>query len=378
MTQTLPPLMIMGEDVNSFRYHTLVNRCPALVRSIISDNELDPETAAKLEDLATGLSTGTIPIPELSENTKQKYDFSSIQSYIGKPWLEGPWLHAECYLYHVICDIIGYHISKKDHFLSNKLRSDLKSDHPAVTRLMSIETIDEALRASLWGNRVDLSLFKVDDESRLKSGSESCIIANDSNDVIAHLKKCNNVHIVADNYGFEILCDLVLSDILLRSNPELKVTIHCKDMPYFVSDTSVADIKRLIECHLDAAETAPLRSRLLDFIKKGSLVLVDDPYWASPGDFRTLPQRLRDVLSSSDLTILKGDLNYRKLVSDNHWPRSTPFTDVVSYFPSPVCSLRTNKSEVVVGIDDDLQKRLSTMDPKWDVNGEFAVIQARL
>jgi hypothetical protein len=69
-----------------------------------------------------------------------------------------------------------------------------------------------------------------------------------------------------------------------------------------------------------------------------------------------MPQRLRDEFSgkstadhnsgSSAMVFVKGDANYRRLLGDRTWPLDTPFSDVVSYFPVPVCALRTLKAEV--------------------------------
>ena len=374
---SLPALLMMGEEPGSFRHSTLVNRCPGIIKGIISDNEIDSDTVKLLEKLAQDLAEGGL-IPEVSEKMKNLYDYSSMKNYIGKSWLDGPWLHAECYLYHVVSDLLNFIDTKKDHFMANKIKSEISTDHPSVVKLVSVTTIEEALKASLWGNRADLSLFKPDDTSRLQAGAESSIIVNNSDVVVKKLMISKNVHIIADNYGFEILCDLVLSDLLISSDDSRVVTIHCKDMPYFVSDTSVCDIKRMISNYLKTDLTINLRNRLLAALESGRLVLRDDPFWASPSDFRSLPENITKMLSESDLTFLKGDLNYRKLVSDRHWLRSTLFEEVVSYFPSPLCALRTNKSEVCVGIPEDVQKALTASDPKWDVNGEFGVIQARL
>ena len=67
-----------------------------------------------------------------------------------------------------------------------------------------------------------------------------------------------------------------------------------------------------------------------------------------------MPQRLRDDLQGkssisstpSSMVFVKGDANYRRLLGDRKWATDTPFQDVVSYFPVPICALRTLKAEV--------------------------------
>lgn len=78
------------------------------------------------------------------------------------------------------------------------------------------------------------------------------------------------------------------------------------------------------------------------------------------------------------MTILKGDLNYRRLVGDRWWEPTTPFAEVTGYFPGRVATLRTLKSDVIVGLDSGTVAELDATSESWRTSGMHALIQARL
>lgn len=82
-------------------------------------------------------------------------------------------------------------------------------------------------------------------------------------------------------------------------------------------------------------------------------------------------------MGAGALTILKGDLNYRRLVGDRLWDPTTPFADRTAYFPRPVAALRTLKSDVVVGLEPQTLRALDASGGAWRTSGTHALIQAR-
>lgn len=84
-------------------------------------------------------------------------------------------------------------------------------------------------------------------------------------------------------------------------------------------------------------------------------------------------------LSRSDLVIFKGDLNHRKLTYDCAAPASTPFETAIGPMASSsgapvVASLRTIKSDVVVGLGDkgdEIAERLDKEEPGWKISGKY-------
>jgi hypothetical protein len=91
-----------------------------------------------------------------------------------------------------------------------------------------------------------------------------------------------------------------------------------------------------------------------------------------------LPEDLRAELADADLVVLKGDVNYRRLIGDLHWPVTTPFERATAYFPAPLVALRTLKGELIVGLHPGEAEQLYEQDPEWQVNGRRGLIQGRL
>jgi hypothetical protein len=91
-----------------------------------------------------------------------------------------------------------------------------------------------------------------------------------------------------------------------------------------------------------------------------------------------MPDDLYGDLASADLVIAKGDANYRRLVGDAHWPPTASFRRATAYFPAPLVTLRTLKSELILGLRVGDAERLQALDPQWRVNGKRGVVQAGL
>jgi hypothetical protein len=107
----------------------------------------------------------------------------------------------------------------------------------------------------------------------------------------------------------------------------------------------------------------------------GKLVVADHFFWNGPFHFPDLPRALTRELRGSDLIVLKGDVNYRRLLSDLKWESGTPMEEVASYFPAPFAVLRTMKSDAVVDLRAERAAALDREDPQWKVNGERGMIR---
>jgi len=152
--------------------------------------------------------------------------------------------------------------------------------------------------------------------------------------------------------------------------------MHLKPLPYFVSDAMVPDCERTIAalCAQPAESARLLGGRLTGYLGTGALCLTTDLFWASHLHFTALPGTLRADLARADLLMLKGDVNYRRLLEDRDWPPSTDLAAVTGYMPAPFVTLRTLKAELIVGLAPGQAEAIRADDPDWLVNGERGVI----
>jgi len=404
-----PPLQIFGEDESVFCYMTMEKRMPTIARDIVRDNPwLTEAQAAAVEEIAKELEDAGHGICRQVERLKadttvpekaSDYERSLhevFKPYVGKEWRETPWLHGEIFFYHRILEATEWFSHKKDYFEPPKMRSlELAKQSILIltnavaggsrpTAAEEPEVLRKLIHSCLWGNKVDLCLFKVDDFSQdgvQQKDKHSNIMTDDAPKVVDYLSslkgKPSQVDFILDNCGYELFTDLVLTYFLLEFNWTDTVMLHCKEMPYYVSDAMAKDIVFMLDhlCGLGDESAKVIGERLQQFHAEGRLQWQSHPFWMAPSEFEDMPADVREMLGKSQLVVAKGDLNYRRLVGDRHWPYTTPFADAVGYFPTPVVALRTNKSEVLVGVDEASLAYVQSEDPeKWLVSGNFGVV----
>jgi len=119
--------------------------------------------------------------------------------------------------------------------------------------------------------------------------------------------------------------------------------------------------------------------------KEGKWVYEQHPFWCTGYTFWELPSEAPDLflhLSRSDLVFFKGDLNHRKLTYDCAAPASTPFDIAIGPMANTagapkIASLRTIKSDVVVGLGDEgdvIAENLDATEPGWKISGKYVSI----
>lgn len=379
---------IVSNVPSSFAWGVLTRRHPDLIATV---RRLVPYPPATQESLDRLLVTIGSTIPSLPAGS---HDLATWQEwaapYLGRAWVDVPFLWAESYFYRLLLEATGYFGSGPwagiDPFAPQKTAElstpDLARDLRDLDRLVAAPDqagLSGALAASLWGNRADLG-FRMSDPGAQDKDQVDDLVADDSAELWSLLDAGapGTVHLIADNAGRELVADLVLIDRLLATERAAMVTLHLKPHPYYVSDATTADLLQVLR-HLETAgDTASgIAARLTAAIGDGRLQVHAHSFWCSPLTFHELPTDLAGELADATVVIIKGDLNYRRLVGDAHWTPTTSFQDLTSYFPAPLAALRTLKSDVAVGVDPDRLAHLETNAPGWRTDGTHAVIHVR-
>lgn len=377
--------VIRSDDPASFPHSVLAERHPALIRKVQDATPYGPHQRRALDELLKNTLEGVVAPPA----DDAWWDTWNVRRHAGRSWFSLPFLAAESCFYRQLLHAVGYFAPGPwqgvDPFRPFKLA---ELDTPeAAAELTALDTLAEQplpeqlkalLHGSLWGNRADLG-FRIQTAEE-GAAADSQLVSDDSESLSTLLADGSGrgvLCLVADNAGRELIPDLLLIDHLLAHGHFDRAVLHLKPYPYFVSDATTADTLDAVR-HLVAAKTAA-GQRLWSALSDGRLILRAHPFSCAPLPYADMPADLRDEFASADLTLLKGDLNYRRLVGDRLWPPTTPFAAATAYFPGPVAALRTLKSDVIVGLDAETEAALVAAEgQRWRTSGTRALIQVRV
>jgi len=382
------PEPLMVSTPGSFAEHTIKVRKPGIIAKVIATQHYSPEIVAALEHLAEELKQGTVA-PLREERPDRAQWNLALAPWEGRGWLELPWFLAETYFYRRLLEAVRYFQPGPTYLLDPfepQKREALGEGLEATVRFYAAwheeysleDQFHIAMRRSLWGNRADLSNITVKASSETDSDEAHRILIDHRQPVWDLLSsgRVRRLDFVADNSGPEILADMGLIGLLLGHNLVREVHLHLKPQPFFVSDTMPRDYclaRRALE-DLAAPRPRALGVLLRQAAEARRLIVHAHPFWATSAHLTSLPQDLQADLARSDLILLKGDVNYRRLLEDRDWPPSTDLAAVTGYMPAPFVTLRTLKAELIVGLAPGQAEAIRADDPDWLVNGERGVI----
>ncbi|MFZ2359617.1 MAG: damage-control phosphatase ARMT1 family protein [Anaerolineae bacterium] len=388
MTPTLPP-PLMTSDPGSFARGTIVERKPQIIAQVLADHDYPAEIVAALHAFRDEIASQPMqPLREQSVDTAVWN--AELARYAGRTWLEVPWYFAETFFYRKLLEAVRYlqpgPWQTVDPFGPQKRQQEAEALARLAANWEQLAGLDlhvlfeTLLHSALWGNRADLSNLTVKEQALagLAAQDEKHLLLIDHTAQVHALLAGGvpRVDFINDNVGLDSLFDLALADFLLAHGRTQQVVMHLKDRPFFVSDAMPEDIEIVLASM--ARSTNPslcdLAARLTDALAAGRLLLKTAPFWTSSGMFRDMAGKLRSDIGAAALAIIKGDVNYRRLLDDRHWPPTTRMEDVASNFPTSFVALRTLKGEIMVGLTAGQAEQLSADDPTWLINGKRGVV----
>ncbi|EKM61692.1 uncharacterized protein PHACADRAFT_84548 [Phanerochaete carnosa HHB-10118-sp] len=396
------------------------------------------ECVKRMEQLKAELEGNGMlrPIKDDGEADVALWNKEVAKYFLGKDFMNATWLFAEAYKYRRLreCFTLSKHWADYDVFFRQKcdtfsrssdavfelsmrfaepFQHDLTKKPMSQSEMLEAEKLvfHELTQICLWGNSTDLSLLINMTEEQIKSlqstggdhlaETEKNILGNHVEQLWDLVKKMKDktrgrVDFVLDNAGFELYCDCVYADFLVQLGFASQIRFHGKRYPWFVSDVTKKDWEWLLNTmvygylfpeasEIERESLRKMGQRWKEYERQGIWVYEQHPFWCTGYTFWDLLNEAPDLflhLSKSDLVIFKGDLNHRKLTYDCAAPAPTPFDQAIGSMASaagapPVCSIRTIKSDVVVGLGpngDDVAAKLDQNEDGWKISGKYAVI----
>ncbi|HET6353413.1 damage-control phosphatase ARMT1 family protein [Streptomyces sp.] len=383
--------VVVSNVVGSFAWGVLHERHPALIERVRKATAYPVPAQHALDALLREIAEGGV-IEALDAAEPDAAPWRQWgEGHIGRRWADVPFLWAESCFYRKLLAALGYFSPgpwqgidpfapfKRAELMGTTVDSELAALEK-TPRLPRPEQDTVLLHASLWGNRADLGFQLSTGKSGLGERVTGLVV--DDTATLWELLESGRpgkVCLVADNAGPELLPDLVLADHLLATDRASSVSLHIKPYPYYVSDATTSDV---LDClaRMSAASgrASQIGARLRQAVSNGRLVLRADPFACAPLPYLDMPVELREDFASATLTVMKGDLNYRRLVGDRHWPATTLFSEVTAYFPGPVAALRTLKSDVITGLAPNTLTELEATGSAWRTSGTHALVQVRV
>lgn len=381
---SLPPFIMTSEE-GSYARKTIAARKPLIIDQILVDNDYPQQIQNALLALKAELLKGHVRL--LYEETEDKPVWDhDMQPWMGKSWLEIPWFLAETFFFRRVLEATGYfqpgpwqgrdpYYQMKEREL-NKALPQFVATYDQAAHENSYAGFTQAIYNALWGNQADLS--NLDGQIDSSGGSQQQLIRDDSIEAYNLLKiQPRKVIYFLDNIGKELYFDLALMDYLLQNNLAASITVVLKNQPFFVSDVMTADFERALTVLAKVPEKSiqTLISRTRKTQQQGQLQLEAPSFLTTSRMYRQIPEELKAKLQAADLALLKGDVNYRRLVGDRHWEPTTPLGRAAGYFPTAFLSLRTQKAELVVGLkQDQIDWFNEHAEPDWMTSGKWGLI----
>lgn len=195
------------------------------------------------------------------------------------------------------------------------------------------------------------------------------------------------VDLVPGEAGPSLVGDLLLAHSLLTLRCCDSVVMHCPSFPVGLRGSTALDVAGHI-AHLadprksDLWAVRHLGEALRVHVESGSLRFAEDPFWAMahiPFDDLPSDSALAAKLVGSKIVLVKGDWNYRRLLSERDWPLGTQVEEAMQFSavkpPARAHALRVIKSRICCGLSQSAQQRVQASEAKLE-SGWWALVQS--
>jgi len=383
MTALPPP--IMTSETGSFARKTIEELKPGIIDNLLSQYDYPPQIQKALLDLKSEMKSGQLKPLQEQTSDRSIWDLD-VHAYIGKSWLNIPWILAETFFFRRVLEAVQYfqpgpwqgkdpfqHLKHKE--ISNALR-EFSTAYQNEGNKSAKDAFQESCYQSVLGNQSDLSNLQTYDP--VTGHPAEKFVIDQSTAAFDYISQQPlKISYFCDNVGKELYFDLAFIDALLQKNLAHSITCYLKNQPFFVSDAQPKDLYQTIDRLTSSSvpECENLAERITHGIKSGKITIETPPFLTTGRAFREMPESMKSHIRKHDLAILKGDVNFRKLVGDRHWDPTTPIEKAAGYFPTTFLSLRTLKSELIVGLT---REQLTILEPNaeknWLFNGKRGMI----
>ena len=311
-----------------------------------------------------------------------------------------PFLVAEFYFYYYIlysyvCNMPTDYVGELDPYIPTKRESLEK-----FVKEGKIDGLNDAFEEVMEGDQLpdeeDLQLFlrycvnanttDLSQQKERQEYSECSLLIDDTKQLWNYLDRCRkgtqqSAICITDNCGPELYSDILLGLFLLRKCGYNEVRYQVKELPIFVSDTTMNDVKELFGCDMMKSVwqkywvgTLEQDEQGVFFVNCGDqkrIVFESHREWHRPNLFE-MSECFAQWNNQDDigLIIVKGDMNYRRLVGDKNYDYNDTIEEKVGYIGRPLLVLRSLKSNVFLGGT----QKIKNVRPDWKTSGEYGVV----
>jgi len=172
-------------------------------------------------------------------------------------------------------------------------------------------------------------------------------------------KKYDCIEIITDNYGLELISDIIFALLLLDFQFAKKVVFHARVLPAFVSDVIVSeygdDFKAILDYLNTCKSDCKVVSKFQEYKNKNDIEIKPNLYWNMPDCYSEKNSCFKEIIPDNNktLVVVKGDLNFRRLLDDRDWLKKRSFKKRVEKLNASVLALRAIKSSLLVDVSKD-------------------------